>query len=525
MDADRRWHWIAATLIVGAACIRLAYLAWICPFDLAPDEAHYWDWSRNLDWCYYSKGPLVAWLIRASCAVFGETMFAVRVPAVVCGSLLLAGTYTLAMQVHQSARLALALLVLAMTLPIVAAGSSLMTIDAPFTSCWMWALVFAYHAVIRSASWAWPVAGICVLGGVLAKHSMVLFVPSLGLFLAATPGFRGQLLRWGFWSMTGIGALGGLPILVWNALNGWVTLRHTQGHAGLDDSGGLQWIGPLKFLGGQFAVLLGLWFVVWLAAMWANRPTVENRPERRFLWWMSAPTFVFFGLFAFINGGGEPNWPIAAYLSGGVLAAGWLSGWLVEQSETRRRWALAGMVVCAGFGLVGTLAIHQPVLIQPVLLRIVGPATPERPAPLRRIDPTARLRGWAHLGEEVDRVRAELAEREIDPIIATGRWTQAGEVGIYAKGHPKVYCFGLLLGDRTSQYDVWRPNPVFDPDAFRGRTFLLVGADAERLRSAFGKVEPTRTIHYRENGHLVADWTITIAHDFRGMPVPGAKVY
>ena len=27
---------------------------------------HYWDWSRHLDWSYYSKGPLVAWLIRGS---------------------------------------------------------------------------------------------------------------------------------------------------------------------------------------------------------------------------------------------------------------------------------------------------------------------------------------------------------------------------------------------------------------------------------------------------------------------------
>src|SRR4051794_10438605 len=87
---------LAAVLILGAAGLHLAYLGYHCPLDLAPDEAHYWDWARHLDWSYYSKGPLVAWLIRASCELVGpwseqhtgSLAFAVRLPAVVCGSLL-----------------------------------------------------------------------------------------------------------------------------------------------------------------------------------------------------------------------------------------------------------------------------------------------------------------------------------------------------------------------------------------------------------------------------------------------------
>jgi 4-amino-4-deoxy-L-arabinose transferase-like glycosyltransferase len=56
-----------------------------CPADLSGDEAQYWDWSRNLDLSYYSKGPLVAYIIRGSCAIFGETMPAVRYPAIIFG--------------------------------------------------------------------------------------------------------------------------------------------------------------------------------------------------------------------------------------------------------------------------------------------------------------------------------------------------------------------------------------------------------------------------------------------------------
>ena len=62
---------LAAMLILGAAGLHFAYLAHNCPLDLSPDEAHYWDWSRHLDLSYYSKGPLVAYLIRAGCVTAG----------------------------------------------------------------------------------------------------------------------------------------------------------------------------------------------------------------------------------------------------------------------------------------------------------------------------------------------------------------------------------------------------------------------------------------------------------------------
>ena len=113
----RDWCWrIAALLLVlASAGLHLGYLAYQCPLNLAPDEAHYWDWSRHLDLSYYSKGPLVAYLIRASCAVAGplscqltgSEMLAVRLPAVLCGSLLLLSLYVLTLQVYRSARLGL----------------------------------------------------------------------------------------------------------------------------------------------------------------------------------------------------------------------------------------------------------------------------------------------------------------------------------------------------------------------------------------------------------------------------------
>src|SRR4051794_37947385 len=144
-----RCHLLAVVFILSAAGLHLGYLAYSCPIDLAPDEAHYWDWSRHLGWSYYSKGPLVAWLIRAGCGLFGgwserhtgSLMVAIRFPAGVCGSLLLLSLYVLTLQVYGRATLALSVVGVALTVPLIAVGSLLMTIDAPYACCWGWALV------------------------------------------------------------------------------------------------------------------------------------------------------------------------------------------------------------------------------------------------------------------------------------------------------------------------------------------------------------------------------------------------
>src|SRR5580692_3480904 len=105
LEVQRFWRRLLALFILVVTAARIAYLGWFCPLDLAQDEAHYWDWSRHLDWSYYSKGPLVAWLIRLSLELFGalslsatgSEILAVRLPAVFCGALLLIALYILAL--------------------------------------------------------------------------------------------------------------------------------------------------------------------------------------------------------------------------------------------------------------------------------------------------------------------------------------------------------------------------------------------------------------------------------------------
>lgn len=532
-----RWDVLAGLLLIALTASRLAYLAFDCPLDLAPDEAHYWDWSRNLDWSYYSKGPLVAFLIRASTELTGawcerltgNIALAVRLPAVLCGALWLISLYVLTVQVFGRRPLALAVIGLALTLPLVAAGSLVMTIDAPYTCCWGWALVLGHRAVFRQSTWAWPLAGLVVGLGILAKYTMVVWPASFAMFLLATPQFRGQLRRSGFWTMAATAALCCLPIVFWNVRHGLPSLRHVLGQAGLaQGQAGMRWWGPFQYLAVQFSLLLGFWFIAWMSAMLRHRPWKEPDDGIRYLWWLSAPMFGLFFLFS-ARTSIEPNWPVTAYHSGLVLAVFWISRRLQFSNTRARRLTAAALATACALGLTLTLALHHSERAHPLLVRMAGPPSAERPLPLRRLDPTCRMRGWRRLAGEVDLLRRRLRDEGEEAILAGDAWTLPGELGFYCEGHPHVYSLGLVLGDRMSQYDLWHPNPLADPEQFTGRTMIFVGEIGPQVRVAFDRMEQSRIVTHHEQGQPLACWRVRVCRGFRGCPQdcisPGSRRY
>src|SRR5262245_63835401 len=65
----------AGLLIVVLILLR-AGMAGFAP--LAFDEAYYWLWSKHLAAGYLDHPPMIAWIIRASILIFGDTAFGIR---------------------------------------------------------------------------------------------------------------------------------------------------------------------------------------------------------------------------------------------------------------------------------------------------------------------------------------------------------------------------------------------------------------------------------------------------------------
>lgn len=505
-------------LILGSSLFSLLYIWFACPFDLSPDEAHYWDWSRRLDWSYYSKGPLVAWLIRTSCELLGplslnltgELTAAVRTPAVLCHAVLLAGWYVLAVSVFRSPQLGLWVLACAAILPVVRAGAVFMTIDPPFLAAWCWALVCVVKGVERGQWQWWAGAAACTAAGVLAKYTMVLLPAAVLTYLAVHR--REEFRRPGVWLLLAGAVAGSLPIVIWNARHEWVSLWHVWGQVGGSAKPSWRWLGPLAFVGGQFGMLFAGWLVVAGAAAVRFRPDRHPDPGVRLLWWASVPVWGLFLLASFVKPG-QANWPAPAYVGGFVLAVAWLRNTLARSRSVRLGFALtvAGGLIATGWG-------HFPDLVRPVLARLAGPPTPEHPLPVRKLDPTARLSGWQELAAVVDQVRGRVRDQTgQEPVVVGTHWTFPGTLRFHCQGHPDTYSIGVANGsDRFSQYDLWRPNPLRDAQDFLGRSFVIVGDIGEDVARAFERIELPRRFFHVSNGVPIAGWAIWVGHGFRG---------
>src|SRR4029450_11337090 len=125
-NSDTWAYWSLGGFLVVVTTARLWYLQQGY-LELSPDEAHYWEWSRRLDWSYYSKGPFVAYLIAISTALGGATELFVRLPAVVLSGGTTILVYRLVDALLRDVRLALASVGLLHITPLFAAGSLLMT--------------------------------------------------------------------------------------------------------------------------------------------------------------------------------------------------------------------------------------------------------------------------------------------------------------------------------------------------------------------------------------------------------------
>src|ERR1700745_166767 len=78
--APRAYGVWALVAVIAITAARLVLLA-VQSADLYPDEAQYWLWSLHPALGYYSKPPLVGWLIAATTALVGDSEFGIRLAA------------------------------------------------------------------------------------------------------------------------------------------------------------------------------------------------------------------------------------------------------------------------------------------------------------------------------------------------------------------------------------------------------------------------------------------------------------
>jgi len=444
---------LLAGLVVVLPLLRF-YIAEAGGFDLHFDEAQYWEWSRQLDWSYYSKGPLVAWLIALSTALFGHGEWQVRLFAWLAYDLFLIVLFCFTAQFWQSRRAGWWAVALGLTTPLYFPLGQVMTTDVFLFVCWSWGLWAIWRALCRQRQAAWYEFGAAVGIGGLAKFSIGLLPFFLGLGLLLTAAGRRALRRWPPWGGALLGVLLLAPVLLWNAVHGWPMFHHEQGHVlNASEAGGWRENAGhlLEFLGGQWLGLSPLVAVALVRVL--SRP--PRLAEQRLLWALSRAVLGFFLAKATVSKV-QLNWPAPAYIGLLVLFAGRIE----TSAASWRRLTAAGMV--SSVVLLGIAFFPMAVGLSPTKA------------------PFDELRGWRESVAEV--------ARQAGPthFLMVPSYHLAGSVAFYWPQPLPVY--PMAENRRFSQHDFW---PGIEREA--GRDGVYIATDdglPPRLLSAFARCLP-----------------------------------
>jgi 4-amino-4-deoxy-L-arabinose transferase-like glycosyltransferase len=430
----RRLFW----LLAGVLVFRVLHLFAAVDFQLSGDEAYYWDWGRRPDWGYYSKPPLIGWLMGVLRLIFGYQWWSVRLASILFGTTTLGILFLLGRRLFDARVGFFAALLFLLTPGNVAANFGF-TIDSPLLLCWSAALLLFWKVAERPDSKGGWLALMLVIGvGTLAKQMMLVFPVLMILFTALSPADRSLLKRPMFW----ICLLGGLafltPVLWWNEHHGWITMKHTSEHFTRKELTVMGWLGQLLgfplFQALMYAVITwGLMIAVLYGC--SRRWTSLGRHER-YLFVFSAPALGVFQLLAarqYIN----ENWPAVFYLSAFVLAAG-----IASQQERLARWMHRGCV------LGGVLALVIYAYIPAIsLFGLTGKA---------RFDPFVSMRGWVPSAQQIGLYLDRVPHPDRTFVLVLDHRHNASQMAFHLPQHPTVYRW-TRQGKVESQYEIW-PN-------------------------------------------------------------------
>jgi hypothetical protein len=456
MIARPAYAWRPVSVIAGLVTALL--LATSNGYDYHRDELYFRILGRHLQWGYVDQPPFTPLLNRLSILVFGDSLWAVRVPfALMIGAL----AFLLALLAREvggtRAAQALAAAGTAGTFPLVG-GHVETTATADFL-VWLGVLIFITRALLHGQEKAWLGAGLVVGLGLYNKDLVLLLLISVvaGMLIV---GPRGVLLtRWP-WLGAGLAVLIGLPNILYQVLNGFPQAEMAQAIAdnkGADDRTTLL---PFQL------ILLGLLFVpVWVAGLVTLLRNRELRPVRSYA--VAYPILV---VLVFVTAG-QPYYTIglvaALYAIGAVPTVRWL-----QDSAVRRALLIAAIVVNVAISVVFAL----PVLPADKVGFIADANST-----------VADQIGWKEYVVQITDVYAGLSPADQQrAVLFTGNYGEAGALDRYGKGLPAVYSGHNSLHQ-------FGPPP-------NDKTVAIVVSEAEpsQVRARFGPCDAATGLHNKE---------------------------
>lgn len=294
------------------------------PLNLGPDEAQYWRWGQSFDWGYYSKPPMIAWVIGGFTGLLGDSEWAVRIASpflhtLAAAFLFLLGRKMFSPLVGMFAAFGYALM------PGVILSSGIISTDGILLPFFTIAL-FCLWSLREGGDWRFAVGlGVAIGIGFLAKYAMIYFVIGLVLVMLIDAPTRKALLTRNGLIALGVAALIFGPHIIWNANNGFQTVKHTADNANLG-ADLFNFENAIDFLANQIGVFGPVGFLTLLIGMFVLRGQAgaTQYQKERWLLCFILPVLIIIFVQSIVSRA-HANWAATAYPAASVLVAAWLT--------------------------------------------------------------------------------------------------------------------------------------------------------------------------------------------------------
>ncbi|UKY51824.1 glycosyltransferase family 39 protein [Streptomyces inhibens] len=436
--------WRPVAVVVAALAVLL--FAFAGEYGYHADELYFRLLGvHGFAWGYVDQPPLLPLAVRTSMEIFGDSMWAIRVPAVLCAAAVTALGAMIAAELGGSRRAqTLTAFGVATSTMVLSFGHWILTTSFD-TVAWAAVLLFVMRVLLRGESKWWLWAGVVVGVALYAKY-IVLLLPVALLVGLALVGPRKVFRDGKLYAGTALALVIGSPNLIYQATHDFPQLQMAEGLAGTDGEANRAMFATNLIL--LFGPAL---FVLCMIGLVKLFRVPEWKPVRTLAVGYLAATAA-----SYLIEGGRPDY------TGGLLIA-----LLAAGCVTADRWAGARKLRLSVLAVSLTLSTA----VQMLLSLPVIPKSSLRDFQIASM--ALETVGWPRLVQQTEAAYRALPAADRDrAIVLTENFGEAGALDHYGHGLPKVY------SGHNELYH-WGPPPQ------RAEVVVAVGIDRNRLSADF----------------------------------------
>jgi len=462
---------------LGAFFVLLALSA-ITRYDYFRDELYYLASTAHLDFGFVDHPPLSIAILAAWTAVFGESLFSIRLLPAIAGGLCVFLAVGICRR-FGGGSFAQIVTGLATTLCGYLAIHHYYSMNSIDLLIWVSAFWLLMNVLERPSQPGWLLLGILLGFGLLNKLSVLWLGSGLLIGLLFNPHRRVLRTR-GPWLAGLVAAAMFMPYVVWQAAHGWPTLEFMANAA----AGKMVSVSPGEFFAGQAFFMSPIHAPIWILGLGALLLAPSFKNWRIFAW-------IYLTVAAILLAAGESK---SFYLGPAyppLLAAGAIT---IERAFAH------GRLRALRYAVIGVMVLGGAVLA-PIAIPLLPPETFIRYSQTLGLTPPPEERheqgelpqqyadqfGWRELAEAVSRAWQRLtpAERERTAIFAQN-YGEAGAIDLFGRqlGLPGAIC-------PHNSYWYWLPEGD-DP-----QILIIIGGTLEDNSQFFEEVVQVETARSR----------------------------